>query len=349
MCRGFTFSAGLVTLTQSELVPASINVKVQSCPSGFGLNDNTRVCECSKNLKYHLNNITCDIQTVTTRRGENTNWWLGYKKFGYFCPFDFCKTGTVYIHVRVTKREEYDKQCAFNRKGILCGKCQRGLSVIFGSAKCEDCSDSITTLVCLTLLFALLGVLLVLLLGGFNLNVTEGTLNAIIFYMNIVRINDSLLFHSDKHLHRPEQKVIHLLNIFVAWMNLDFGIEKCYFNGMTAVSNAALQFAFPLYLWGLSGLIIFLSRRSSVIARMAGKNSVRLLATIILFSYAKILRCIIDIFWTTTIYHTNNSLSYSVWKMDGIFKSPTQFCLPWLLSQHVLLCHTHWHYCACSV
>ena len=305
-------------VTEDERVQSSINVTIKMCPDGFHLS-NRNICDCLPRLKEYLTNITCDIQNVTIKRDGNTNWWLGYKNYSDFCPFDFCTTNTVYIQVtkNMTCNKEYDKQCAFSRTGVLCGECPPGLSIVFGSAKCKDCSNSIATLVLLTSLFTLLGVLLVLLLGFFDLNVTEGTLNAIIFYMNIVSINNSLLFHSDEHLHSQERRVKHLLNIFVAWMNLDFGIEICYFHRMTAICKTALQFVFPLYLWILSGLIIFLSRRSSLIARMAGKNSVRLLATIILFSYAKILRCIIDIFWTTTIYNVHGNNSFSVWIMDG--------------------------------
>ena len=100
-------------------------------------------------------------------------------------------------------------------------------------------------------------------------------------------------------------------------MNLDLGIETCYFHRMDALGKVALQFVFPLYLWILSGLIVYLSKRYSVIARMAGKSSVKILATVILLSYAKIIRCIIDALWPSTIHHVTNGTEFMVWKMDG--------------------------------
>ena len=38
-------------------------------------------------------------------------------------------------------------------------------------------------------------------------------------------------------------------SIFIAWLNLDFGIETCFYDGMDAYSKTWLQFVFPLYIW----------------------------------------------------------------------------------------------------
>ena len=97
--------------------------------------------------------------------------------------------------------------------------------------------------------------------------------------MNIVRINHSTFFDSCKDGHVCVEKV---LGVFVAWMNLDLELDTCYYDGMNALGKSALQFVFPFYLWILTGLIICLSRRFTLVSRIAGKNSVRLLA---LFSY----------------------------------------------------------------
>ena len=34
-----------------------------------------------------------------------------------------------------------DSQCKFHRTGLLCGQCQQGLSTIFGSSQCKQCSN----------------------------------------------------------------------------------------------------------------------------------------------------------------------------------------------------------------
>ena len=42
----------------------------------------------------------------------------------------------------------------------------------------------------------------------------------------------------------------------IAWVNLDFGIEICFYNGMDTYSKTWLQFVFPVYIWVLVGLMI---------------------------------------------------------------------------------------------
>ena len=183
------------------------------------------------------------------------------------------------MDINTTNKSSFYDQCNFNRIGRLCGKCKGNHSIVLGSSLCKNCPSSFQaiTVIGWTLLFALLGILLVLFLGLLNLNLAEGTLNAIIFYMNIVRINDSLFFGSLNIF------PVNFLRVFVTWINLDLGFEVCYYKGMNTIHKTALQFVFPFYLWLLTGCIIYFSRRY---AKITGKNSVKLLATIILLSYA---------------------------------------------------------------
>ena len=334
-----------------------IRFKIQPCPHGFQLINGK--CDCLKILSENLKNISCDISNVAITREGSVSWWLGYDDrddnltFSQFCPFDFCTTKSKNLQL---KNKKYDSQCAFKRSGVLCGQCQKELSIVFGTGKCKPCSKSVIVPVLLTLLFAILGIIIVFLLGFFQLNVSEGAMNPIIFYMNIVQLNLALFFHSHKHLSNTQYHVVYLLKVFVAWMNLDLGIEKCYYNGMDAIGKVALQFVFPIYLWILTGLIIYLSRRYSLIARMAGKSSVKLFATIILFSYAKIVRCIIDVLWASNIYHIANGTTSVVWKLDGsieyfqrkhailfAFAVLVAFCtLPYTLSLLCIQCLRKW-------
>ena len=39
-----------------------------------------------------------------------------------------------------------------------------------------------------------------------------------------------------------------MLSVFIAWINLDFGIETCFYSGMDTYQKTWLQFAFPLYI-----------------------------------------------------------------------------------------------------
>ena len=309
--------------------PYIVLTNVTQCPLGFGMtvyqdgSTNFSVCGCSEDVIYHLNKVPCEISNTSIERRFDASWWLGVHYgslnvsliYGPYCPFDFCVRKTVYIDT--TNNSSFNGQCAFHRIGVLCGKCEGNKSIVLGSSLCKDCHHSSISVIGYTLLFAVLGILLVVFLGVLNLNVAEGTLNAIIFYMNIVRVNSSLFFGSidDKF------SVLQFLRVFVAWMNLDLAIETCYIKQMSALQKVALQFVFPLYLWVLTACIIYFSRRYSLIAKITGKNSVKLLATIILLSYAKITVTIIDILWPTPIYSGEGFKKESrVWKMDGHVK-----------------------------
>ena len=65
-----------------------------------------------------------------------------------------------------------------------------------------------------------------------------GTVNGLIFYANIVAGNKAVFLPSGDS---------NFLTVFVAWLNLDLGIETCFYDGMDAYARTWLQFVFPLY------------------------------------------------------------------------------------------------------
>ena len=92
-------------------------------------------------------------------------------------------------------------------------------------------------------------------------------------------------------------------------------METCFFNGLSAYSKTWLQFVFPLYLWSIAGLIIFLAKYSDRVAKVMGNNSVPVLATLFLLSYAKIFCTIIIALSYTMVYTSHGHLV--VWTADG--------------------------------
>ena len=103
--------------------------------------------------------------------------------------------------------------------------------------------------------------------------------------------------------------------MFIAWLNLDLGIETCFFNGLTAYGKTWLQFVFPLYIWSIAGLIIILAKHSDRVAKVMGNNSVPVLATLFLLSYAKLFHTIITSLSYTILYTTQGRKA--VWSADG--------------------------------
>ena len=114
-----------------------------------------------------------------------------------------------------------DLQCQFNRIGILCSRCQHSLSIVFGSSRCIHCTN---IHILITIIVILAGIVLVVLLYLLNLTVTNGTINGIIFYANIISINDSVLL--------VDNNVLKPLRVFISFANLDLGIETCFHSGM---------------------------------------------------------------------------------------------------------------------
>ena len=142
--------------------------------------------------------------------------------------------------------------------------------------------------------------------GCYQVTISQGTLNGLIFYANIVKANE--------YISLPQGQT-NPLTLFIAWLNLDLGVETCFFNGLSAYSKTWLQFVFPLYLWSIAGLIIILAKYSDRVASVMGNNSVPVLATLFLLSYAKIFRTIITALSYTVVYTSHGHMV--VWTADG--------------------------------
>ena len=270
------------------------------CPMGF-VKYNGK-CECDHVLKY-VGVFTCDINTRTILRPANS--WIAATTNNYShnytvslkCPFDYCLPRSSHLELSTP-----NSQCQFNRSGLLCGQCQNGLSTVFGSSQCYQCSNMYLLLV---LMFAVLGVLLVLVMFVFNFTVTDGTINGFIFYVNIAGINDSTFFP----LHQFSY-------VFISIVNLDLGIQTCFYNTMDDYAKMWLQLVFPLYLILIAVLLIIASRHCTKVQRLTARRALPVLATLFLLSYTKILRTVSNVLFSysmvNTLLHHSTKLLWSV-------------------------------------
>ena len=176
--------------------------------------------------------------------------------------------------------DSQDEQCALNHADTLCGKCRANYSSVLGTSRCKRCNN---TMLVLLPVFVTCGVLLVIALIQLNLTVSVGTVNGLIFYANIIQANRASFFPNTQSF----------LSIFIAWLNLDFGIETCFYNGLDEYTKTWLQFVFPLYIWLLVVLLIVWSHYTTTGTKLVGNNAVFVLATLFLLSYAKIVRNIV--------------------------------------------------------
>ena len=200
--------------------------------------------------------------------------------------------------------------CVGKRTGVMCGQCDsnNNLSVQFGSTECGSCSNVWLLSI---LVYALAGIVLVLLLFALQLTVDKGTVNGLIFYANILGINARFFLRDGK---------LQFLLIFLSLVNLELGFPVCFYNGMDDIVKTGLQFAFPIYIWSIVTVIILVSRCSTRVSRLISQSSVQVLATLIHLSYSKLLSTTVDILVYETVETesqngTNNT--YNVWYFDG--------------------------------
>ena len=308
-----------VQYSDSQRNEFKINVTLLPCPPGFQLSTLTAQCECSPQLKER--GLLCNISKATPLVRRTKSVWISSLPNTILhdnCPLDYCKPISLWLQLNHS-----DEQCAYEHSGLLCGRCKSNLSLALGTSQCLVCTHVYLTLL---LPFALAGLMLVMFLIVCNLTVSMGTINGLIFYANIVRANQAFFFVTPKtSALRVFQEV---LAIFIAWLNLDLGIETCFFHGMDAYVRAWLQFAFPFYIWMIVGVIIYLSRCSTTIVKLVGSSAVSVLATLFLLSYAKLQRTVITAFSFTYLQnYYGDGRSLAVWLYDGN--------LPFLQGKHI--------------
>ena len=130
-------------------------------------------------------------------------------------------------------------------------------------------------------------------------------INGLIFFANIIKLNEAIFFPAGS---------IHFLSQFVSWLNLDFGIETCFYNGMDSYTKVWLQFIFPFYIWVIIIIIIYLAKYTKF-SRLVSNNTVPVLATLILLSYTKLIRTVTLALASVTIKCGQHSTQYS-WYND---------------------------------
>ena len=274
-----------------------IEVTIEPCPNGYPLVNDTCVCR----FELNSDSITCDNNTlIITRIGD---MWIGYENDSNClivypnCPFDYCNNSNISFTLKY-----HSKQCLHNRDGVLCGQCSKGFSLTLGSNQCEQCTNNYIALI---IPFALAGIALIAFIIILNLTVSVGTINGLIFYANVVKLYEHVFF--------PDAP-IPFLSWFISWVNLDLGINTCFYHGMDSCIKAWLQFVFPAYIWFLLILIIILLQRSSKVVRLVGRQIIPVIATLILLSYTKLIRTVVQALYFIKIPCIDNKNTVSSWR-----------------------------------
>ena len=291
---------------RSLIYGLTLGIDIKPCPFGFELSKNQQ-CSCDKRLLKFTQKCSIDTSTESIERKKN-NFWISQIHRDILlihesrCPLDYCKDIPEYISL-----SDPSAQCDFNRFGVVCGRCRKNFSLALGSLHCIPCNNKYTALI---LFFMMAGVALIAVIFLFRLTVSVGTLNGLFFYANIIQANHQAYF---------PRATITFFTVFISWLNLDLGVETCFYDGMDIYTYSWFQFLFPFYVWFLVGCIILASRYSQSVAKRLGQNPVAVLATLLLMSYSKILGAVIvPLNWTYLTYYTaSNETKSVVWTYDA--------------------------------
>ena len=301
-------------------MPEMFYVQIKPCPMGFTLNSNIKACYCDPLLHNDILSVTsCNINDTTILRPANS--WISAKTVNGShsydispqCPFDYCLPHSSHLNL-----SDPDSQWQFNRSGVLCGECKQGLSVsiMLGSSQCKHCSNYYVFMI---IPIAIAGIVLVIMLFTFNFTVINGIINTLIFYVNIISINYSQFCFEN---YTPDC-------IMLSLFNLDFGYAICFYDGMDGYAKMWLQLAFPAYLMIISFALIIGSRYSSKLQRLTANRVLKVLATLFLLSYTKVLLTVCQVlFFFFTVTHLPSKHTSSVWSVDtGAAVFGVKFCI----------------------
>ena len=105
------------------------------------------------------------------------------------------------------------------------------------------------------------------------MTVATGTIHGLIFYANILTANYSVFLPF---------ATPNFLTVFISWLNLDLGIEICFYDGMDSYGKFLLQLVFPIYVFVLIGTIIVLCEVSKKFGTLLGTGT-QLLHFVLIF------------------------------------------------------------------
>ena len=294
-------------------------VVLTNCPLGFELVSNTDSCGCLEFLTKKNIGIQCDTSTGQISRPGTS--WIGIASrniishsrstlnagdvlvgYSQYCPTRYCDQTLSSVNVNDSEI------CLHGRTGILCGQCKEGLSVTIGSPACLKCSNWWLFMIPV---YALFGIIIVAVLVVLQLTVAQGTINGLVFYANILSISAYYLLGRE-----GSQWAL----IFISFINLEFGFAVCLYDGLDDITKGILSIVFPLYIWMVAILFVYISRHSSRFSKLTSQSAVSVLATLIYITYYELLRFSVDGLAYGTIDIQPNETSSTkavVWYYDG--------------------------------
>ena len=316
--------------TKYRIETVNLIVQLLRCPLGFQLSTvSPYKCICNPLLSKHSrymydSHIVCDINSQTISFKQKELWFgcLDDKQQNLSstcnslvvtalnCDF-YCRKAesasntTVKIAVA-----DIDSQCLPGHTGIMCGACMPEYSrILGGTIECrKNCTNRNLPLILFS--FIASGFVVIIIITTLNLTITEGTLNGLLVYTNIIQtyfVEDLSGFGK-------------ICWVFISWINLTLGIKICFYKGMDAYQRIWIIFAQVSYYLTIFIMIIYLSRRFTLFTRLFGRNIIKVLATLVFLLYSNLLFVTLNTFRYANIsIATPNGTHYTklAWNFDG--------------------------------
>ena len=298
------------SISQSEFI--SNNVVLITNSGEFASIEHSKFINNTGTLFFfHMNTISIDHSEFVDNNARGTVYFDGNMitmSFNEFINNRAEDYGLVYISIHITP-EKITNNVYINNTApfdlYIDSDCRsrQGFGLSLGSSYCVKCPKEWRRNIAVIVIVGFVaGIALVILMLTLNMTVAVGTLNGILFYANIIAASSDTYFLP---FTSPS-----FITVFISWLNLDIGFNVCFYEGMNIVTKALIQLAFPAYIIVLVIIVIVASECSSKFAKIIGKgNPVAVLATMILFSYAKILSAIIasvSVLYGQPVYGSRN-------------------------------------------
>ncbi len=289
---------------RSTIPHTEIEVKLMSCLIGFQFDDIYKQCTCDDSLSRE--NIFCDVESgsVSTPstvwfgpindENENSTFVLT------MCIENYCKDDVVTI-----SNNDFDFKCTtgLNRRGVGCGACMINYSAMLGSSQCQMCTNYSLFMV---VLFFITGILTVAGITLLRITITEGFLNAVLFYSNIVHVYAVFFVPSE-----------HGTGAFslTAWISQSFGIPACFYDGMTTLTAMGLHLLYIVYLVSLTVLLSLILRCKQLPWSDQFAPS-KVVATLLVICYTSLLETCVEIISFTRVTTLDGEV-YIRWYFDA--------------------------------
>ena len=320
-------------------IMSTIKLNLTHCPPGFKLDHSCGVCKCSSAIKkvftsFSKSGSECDINTLTISMPPSLfSPWIGiysdseniYAQVASICTIPLCmpnghvssiifdeRSGTFLLKnsLNFSQTESF---CRPHRKGVVCGECEEGYSVVFGSRDCMKCSNWwLLTIV----FYAVAGPIVIFLMYSLRLTLANGVINGIIFYVQTTNIN---ILPVINYFSMNELWNSRLLFLFLSSLNLNLGFPMCLYDGMNETWKSGLYLVFPIYLLSIVVIIILLSHNSTWLSNKTSRFSVQVLITIVHISFSNLLIATVNVIVPLKVYMDKEDkvIEQLVWINNG--------------------------------